>query len=86
MALRKPHILIPLPKSSSRGDQILNAESFERQGYSYVLKEEDLSIASLLDAIQTVMNKRNVYVEAMNKSELNNSIDTIIQLIEKSQL
>ncbi|NLK75891.1 MAG: undecaprenyldiphospho-muramoylpentapeptide beta-N-acetylglucosaminyltransferase [Clostridiales bacterium] len=86
LALRKPHILIPLPKSSSRGDQILNAESFERQGYSYVLKEEDLSIASLLDAIQTVMNKRNVYVEAMNKSELNNSIDTIIQLIEKSQL
>ena len=31
LALRKPNILIPLPAKSSRGDQILNARSFERQ-------------------------------------------------------
>lgn len=86
LALRKPNILIPLPKGSSRGDQILNAESFERQGYSYVLKEEELSISNLLDAIQNVMAKRNIYIDAMNKSELNNSIDAIIQLIHENQL
>src|SRR5690606_9211173 len=39
LALRKPNILIPLPQGASRGDQILNADSFENQGYSYVLSE-----------------------------------------------
>jgi UDP-N-acetylglucosamine--N-acetylmuramyl-(pentapeptide) pyrophosphoryl-undecaprenol N-acetylglucosamine transferase len=81
LALRKPNILIPLSAKASRGDQILNAESFERQGYSYLLKEEDLSIAKLLEAINTVEEKKQSYIEAMNKSELNNAIDTIAKLI-----
>jgi UDP-N-acetylglucosamine--N-acetylmuramyl-(pentapeptide) pyrophosphoryl-undecaprenol N-acetylglucosamine transferase len=85
LALRKPNILIPLPQGSSRGDQILNAESFERQGYSYLLKEEELSVSSLMQAIKTAMDTRNDYIEAMNKSELNNSIDTIVQLIKETQ-
>ena len=84
LALRKPNILIPLPAASSRGDQILNAESFEHQGYSHVLKEEDLSLSSLLEAIQSVMEKKQDYINAMNKSELNNSIDTIIKLIKEN--
>ena len=84
LALRKPNILIPLPAASSRGDQILNAESFERQGYSYVLKEEDLSLTSLLQAIHTVMEKKQDYISAMHKSELNNSIETIIDLIKNT--
>lgn len=84
LALRKPNILIPLPAASSRGDQILNAESFERQGYSLVIKEEDLSLASLLQAIQNVMEHKQDYVSAMNKSELNNSIETIVGLIKST--
>ncbi len=83
LALRKPNILIPLSLKSSRGDQILNAESFERQGYSYVLTEEELSVSSLLQAIGDVMGNRNKYIEAMNQSELNNSIGTIIGLIKE---
>lgn len=86
LALRKANILIPLPQGSSRGDQILNAESFERQGYSYLLKEEDLSVSSLLQAVETVMEQKSVYIKTMNKSELNNSIDTIIKLIKETQL
>ena len=42
LALRKPNLLIPLSAAASRGDQILNADSFARQGFSKVLKEEDL--------------------------------------------
>lgn len=84
LALRKPNILIPLSAAASRGDQILNAESFERQGYSFVLKEEEMSITSLLDAIKTVMEKKQDYSNAMNKSELNNSIDTIVKLIKET--
>lgn len=86
LALRKPNILIPLPAASSRGDQILNAESFERQGYSYVLKEENLSLASLLQAINTVMDAKKEYISAMSKSELNNSIATIVNLIKETAL
>ena len=51
LALRKPNILIPLPAKSSRGDQILNARSFERQGFSMVLEEETLTDETLLDAV-----------------------------------
>jgi UDP-N-acetylglucosamine--N-acetylmuramyl-(pentapeptide) pyrophosphoryl-undecaprenol N-acetylglucosamine transferase len=86
LALRKPNILIPLPAASSRGDQILNAESFERQGYSFVLKEEDLSLSSLLQSIKTVMDTKLEFINAMNQSELNNSIDTIIKLIKETSL
>jgi len=41
LALRKPSLLIPLSKAASRGDQILNAESFKKQGFSKVIFEED---------------------------------------------
>lgn len=85
LALRKPNILIPLPQGSSRGDQILNAESFEHQGYSLVLKEEDLSLSSLLKAIDEVMNHKQTYIESMNQSKLNDSIKTIIDLIKENQ-
>lgn len=84
LALRKPNILIPLPAASSRGDQILNAESFEHQGYSFVMKEEDLSVTQLLESIKVVMDAKHDYIEAMNKSELNNSIETIVALIKEN--
>ena len=49
LALRKPNLLIPLSAAASRGDQILNADSYKKQGYSMVLKEEDLTPESLLN-------------------------------------
>ena len=58
LALRKPNILIPLSAAASRGDQILNANSFRSQGFSYVLEEEELSNTTLLEAIEHVFHKR----------------------------
>jgi len=86
LALRIPNILIPLSLKASRGDQILNAESFQNQGYSYLLKEEDLTVSSLLTAINYVKKKKVKYIEAMKESKLNNSIDTIMELIKETQL
>lgn len=83
LALRKPNILIPLSAAASRGDQILNAKSFEKQGFSYVLEEENLTDDSLLSAIHAVFKQRDSYREAMSKSGPTDSIQTIIQLIEK---
>ena len=83
LALKKPHVLIPLSAAASRGDQILNAESFERQGFSYVLKEEDVTNETLLSAINSVYENREKYVAAMKESKLNHAIETITDMIKE---
>lgn len=85
-ALAKPNILIPLSANASRGDQILNAESFERQGFSMVLSEEELAPSLLLPAIQKLYDHRSDYIAAMDKSQQGDAISTIIQLIEDASL
>ena len=82
LALRKPHILIPLSAAASRGDQILNAESFEHQGFSYVLQEESLTNDTLLRAIHQVTENKQRYIDAMEKSSLNEAISTVLGLLE----
>lgn len=84
LALRKPNLLIPLPASASRGDQILNAQSFERQGFSMVLDEETITNEILLDAVRSLYENRQTYIDAMKSSDQQNSIDTIIDLIEEA--
>ena len=82
LALHKPNLLIPLSANASRGDQILNARSFERQGYSKVLEEEELSPEILLSTIHELYTNRETYIDAMKHSPQQNSIDIIIDLIE----
>lgn len=84
LALRKPNILIPLSANASRGDQILNANSFQKQGFSYVLEEENLTSKTLMDAIAYVNDQKQTYIDAMSKSTQLNSIDTVIALIEEA--
>ena len=82
LALRKPNILIPLSAAASRGDQILNANSFKASGYSYVLEEEKLSMETLQAAISEVEENKDTYISAMKNSQTQNSIQTIFELIE----
>ncbi len=82
LALHLPNILIPLSAAASRGDQILNARSFEKQGFSYVLEEENLSAETLFAAIQEVDSHRDVYLTAMEQSQQLDSIGTILSLME----
>ena len=84
LALRKPNLLIPLSAKASRGDQILNARSFERQGFSLVIEEEDLTDELLLSSIHKLYENRDEFVQAMNRSSQQNPIETIIGLIEKA--
>ena len=81
LALKKPNILIPLSKAASRGDQILNAKSFKKNGFSYVIEEEELSTTSLLNAIRDVAAHKEQYIKAMEESEMSDSIGTIMKLI-----
>ena len=82
LALKKPNILIPLPAASSRGDQILNAKSFEAQGFSIVVDEEVLTTKLLVDKVQELYFNRQTYTDAMSKSGQMDSISTIMNLIE----
>ncbi len=84
LALKKPNILIPLPASSSRGDQILNAQSFEAQGFSIVLSEDDLTTTLLIDKVHELYFTRQTFRDAMNKSSQIDSIRTIVKLIEEA--
>lgn len=82
LALRKPTLLIPLTAKASRGDQLLNARSFERQGFSMVLEEENLNKETFLHAVTHLSEHRKDYIEAMKKCPQTNAVDTIFSLIE----
>lgn len=84
LALHKPNILIPLSLNASRGDQILNAESFEKQGFSYVIREEDLTGEKLLDAVNEVYEKKNTYINAMAASNQHNAVTLVADIIDES--
>jgi len=83
LALRKPNILIPLSKKASRGDQILNAQSFRKQGLSYVIMEEEIDKKSILAGIEKVYNNRTAYIDAMASNKTANGIDEVIKVIKK---
>lgn len=82
LALKKPNILIPLPSASSRGDQLLNARSFEAQGFSIVINEDDLTASLLVDKVHELFFTRQTYRDAMSRSGQMDSITTIMKLIE----
>ena len=83
-ALNKPNLLIPLSARASRGDQILNARSFEHLGYSKVLEEEEITKDSLLDAVHDLYENRESNITAMSSSKHKDSIELIVQLFENS--
>ena len=84
LALQKPNILIPLSANASRGDQILNAQSFEKQGFSVVIEEEVITPEKLLNMIHETYKNRDRYISAMKKSTMINSVDKIVTLIEET--
>ena len=83
LALRKPNILIPLSGVASRGDQILNAESFENSGYSEVIDEDSLGNVSLSEEISSLYKNRQNYIDAMSKSDATKGVENIIGLIKE---
>lgn len=84
LALKKPNLLIPLSAASSRGDQILNAKSFESQGFSMVIDDDYLSADLLTEKVTELYFTRQTYIDAMGKSSQLSSIKTIMHLIENS--
>ena len=84
LALKKPHILIPLSAKASRGDQVLNAKSFEKSGYSMVVEEEELNKEVLESKLKELYRNKNLYIENMTKGGQGNGIDNIIKVIQNA--
>ena len=82
LALKIPNILIPLSAAASRGDQILNAASYEKQGFSTVLQEEELTGELLVSSVEDVYAKRDEIRARMADSKLLDANDVIMNLIE----
>lgn len=83
LSVKKPALLIPLSRNASRGDQILNANSFKKCGYSDVLFEEDLTEKTLVERVNELYKNRNGYTKTMQNRELQNPVDKIISLIDE---
>lgn len=83
LTVKKPALLIPLSKSASRGDQILNAQSFYSQGYSDILMEEDVTKETLITKLKELYLNRNNYIKSMKSSCTVNAAEKIISNIEE---
>ena len=81
LALKKPALLIPLSKRASRGDQILNAKSFERQGYTKTLEEEEIQDTVFTDTIKKLYADRDTYIKNQTQASIVKSTNAIIHVI-----
>lgn len=83
LELKKPMLLIPLSKAASRGDQILNANSFKKQGFAAVLEEEELTNETFLQQIAELKRNRQHYIDTMHANAPSNGLMTIFEEIER---
>lgn len=87
LALKKPTLLIPLSRKASRGDQILNANSFEKEGYALVMEEEKITTESFMNKLDELVKNREVLINNMknSKDKVGNDavIETILSVIKK---
>lgn len=83
LALNKPNLLIPLGTAASRGDQILNARSFENLGYSRVLLQDDLDTPSLVQNVKDLYGERDRYIQSMNRNDARASREKVIEVLKE---
>ncbi len=81
LALCKPMLLIPLPLSASRGDQIQNAGYFSRKGYAMVLEQERLSASTLLDSVNDLYDRRLSFISTMSAESTADGTDEVLDAI-----
>lgn len=58
-AINKPAVIIPLPKGTSRGDQLDNAKSYYKRGYFEILPQDELYAETLLHSIKVAEKKKS---------------------------
>ena len=85
LALKKPNLLIPLTKEASRGDQLLNAESFALQGFSKLLPEGSLTPERLQSDLEILYNEREIFSTSMSTHKLKDGISQVMQVLRDNR-
>jgi len=85
VALRLPMLLIPLPLSASRGDQIDNAKSFEKSGYAHILYEEDITGDNFIKAVETLIDQAPMIRKQLASYDSKEAHDLVITNIASLQ-
>ncbi|MDQ0876855.1 UDP-N-acetylglucosamine--N-acetylmuramyl-(pentapeptide) pyrophosphoryl-undecaprenol N-acetylglucosamine transferase [Paenibacillus sp. V4I3] len=86
LVMEKPMLLIPLSLQASRGDQILNAESFQKAGYADVLQEDALTADTLAERVEALHANREAHKAAMQSRKESDAVASIVKLIETYSL
>ena len=84
VALRKPALLVPYPKGASRGDQIINAQSFVDRGLAHQLLQENMTPESLYEHIIKLYASRGDLYEAMRTEPAGNGVENVLKEIYKA--
>ncbi len=84
-ALHKPMLLVPYPRSASRGDQILNAESYRKRGFAHVLLQENLTAESLVRALSELFRDKDRLIQSMVDAPAADGTEAILNLIGQIQ-
>lgn len=82
MYLKKPMILIPLPDSSSRGDQVANAEELQQKGAAIVLDNDTLTSDTMVDSIHVALQNQTELVARMNEMPVVDGTEAIVSTIQ----
>ncbi|WP_040206025.1 undecaprenyldiphospho-muramoylpentapeptide beta-N-acetylglucosaminyltransferase [Neobacillus jeddahensis] len=83
LALKIPMLIIPLSLQQSRGDQIVNAKAFEKEGFSQTLAEEDLTSESLIKYVGKVEKTSDMIRSKMNASQQTNGLQVLVDEINR---
>lgn len=84
-ALGKPMLLIPYPKGASRGDQILNAASFEKRGLARVMQQENMTSGTLAAALLDLLENGDSLTKALRDAPPADGTQAVLKLIEEIQ-
>lgn len=83
VALRKPHLLVPLPRSASRGDQISNAAYAKSHGWSRVVAEEELNAARLEADVRAIYSERTTITRVLEGAGLGDGTSAVAEVINR---
>ena len=84
-ALARPLLLVPYPKGASRGDQILNAQSLEKRGLCRVLLQENMTAATLTEALLKTWADRDALTAAVKAAPPADGTMRVLEMIEEVQ-
>jgi len=77
-------LLVPYPLGASRGDQIQNAKSYEKQGLARVLMQEDMTPETMTAALKALLSEREALAETLKAYPVQDGTEPVLELIQKA--